>query len=61
MVFSRTLDETLSLYTEHTDLTVPSVNGRKLRSVRVQKLLTPDLEKAMRISSRNIAKPDGLC
>ena len=44
MVFSRTLDEILSLYTDMTD---PSVKGRKLRSVRVRKLLTPDLEKAM--------------
>ena len=29
MVFSRTLDETFFLYTERTDITVPSVKGRK--------------------------------
>jgi hypothetical protein len=29
MVFSRKLDEFVFLYTEHTDITVPSVKGRK--------------------------------
>ncbi len=51
MVFAKSLNKPLFLYTDHTDNTVSSVKRRKkirpLREIRVQRVLKPDFAKAM--------------